>query len=976
MRIRLWFMLAVMGLCLAAVANGTNPDKSSNNNKKDLTRERRRSLDDPVTWLTMRRDGAVVRLYWWEQQDIPFWAILRSTSASMASPETLAVTSGLQWADSIPGTLGVRRYYQVVSLPLNPPPDSLATIIESFEGALSFSGIPGEDMDPNDWEQDASDTYTGSGHALRMFGNTWKSRTITPRQLDSNTVWELPAKINLVGDMAIFGLADSANWMRYLLWGSESPQAQVYLPVYQGWFDTLEWHAIRFAVGEDWHGRFGYYPRIRELHFINDNDPPGPTGELLFDDLRDITAIVPQDPRADFRFTVVSGPTEDSLRIQFNSFSYDPDSPFLSHRWTFGDGGSSLLEHPLHSFALEGRYTVTLTVSDDSGGTDWQTQTVVDSPVTQSDGLWMAFTGDIMLARGYENAGGIIETRGVEAIFDGVRDVLQNVDLASANLECPLTTAPVRHPTKGIAFKGRPENVAGLTSAGIDFVTLANNHTFDYLEAGMNETMAVLDSVGIVHTGSGANDLAARRTVFLSGGGLSLAMLAMSDRTGSYNNVQPFLDASRSRPGFAMWSRSAIEATVAEAGAFSDLTILNVHSGSEYAYEPQLTAGLDYALLDDDLDLSVVPDTTERLVRQYAIDNGADLVITHHPHIIQGFEVYNGKLIAHSLGNFVFDLNLAECLPSLILKTHLAAPRTVDQAIVLPVFIRDWIPQVCHGELAAALLNYESEKSRLLDTWLLRRPAADSAEIIWDTTAVFLAVSEQVDTLALQLQGAFQVSAPKRLPDRGYPTTIQALTPGNAEIRYGRPRIWYGNMEDEGSAAWDLNSSDEAYDTLSYRGARSIRLKRAQGNPSNIVNRLKLRVPVNPGLTYGSSVAMRTENATGATLTAQLFSGRSGGNPVAQTLVAPAINGTTPWLTYWSDLVLSGDSYYLDFRLNLDPAASGTGYAWFDDITLIEWQPWTAGSTTIPFPSDVAYIQVRTTSGTSAILRTTFRTLP
>jgi poly-gamma-glutamate capsule biosynthesis protein CapA/YwtB (metallophosphatase superfamily) len=895
----------------------------------------------------------------------------------MASPETLAVTSGLEWTDSIPSGFSIRRFYEVISLPLNPPPDSLATVIESFEGALVFSSIPGEDFDPTAWEQDASDTYTGSGHSLRLYGNTWKARAITPRALDSATVWELPAKLNSSADIAAFGIADSANWMRYLLWGRQSPQAQVYLPVYQGWFDSLEWIPIRLAVGADWHGRFGYYPRITELHFINDGDDPNPPGELLFDDLRDITATVARLPHADFRFVITSGPGADSLRVQYYSLAYDQDSPFLTHRWTFGDGLISTLTHPAHSYERHGRFTVTLTVQDDSGGTDWRSIAVIDSPVTPGAGLWLAFVGDVMLARGYENPGGIIETYGVEAIFDGIRPVIENVDIASANLECPLTTAPIRHPTKSIAFKGRPENVAGLVSAGFDFVTLANNHTFDYLEAGMNETMYVLDTAGIFHTGCGATDLIARRTLFLSGGGLSLAMLAFSNRTGSYNNVQPFLDAARSRPGFAMWDRSAIEATVAEAAAVSDMVILNVHSGDEYQYQPQLFDGMETALLDDDIALSVVPDTTERLVRQYAIENGADLVITHHPHIIQGLEVYNGKLIAHSLGNIVFDLNLSETLPSLILKTHLTAQGEFDQAVVLPAYIRDWIPQVAHGQLATSILNYESEMSRRLDTWLLRRSGTDSAEIVWDTTAIVLTTSQRSDTLVLNPpQDGYRISNPLRVPDSGYPVNVSVLSPAAAEVRVGRERLWFGNMEDEGAQPWDLNSGDEGYDTLSHEGTRSIRLRRTQGTPGNVITRLKLRLPINPGLSYSAVTWLQTDNATGATVTAQVYAARTGGNPVAQTLLNVALDGSHAWQEYWADVILPGNGYYLDFRLNLDQSASGTGYARFDDLAVIEWSAWTATTATIPFPSDPTYLQVRAPSGPVAIVQTTLRSLP
>ena len=108
-------------------------------------------------------------------------------------------------------------------------------------------------------------------------------------------------------------------------------------------------------------------------------------------------------------------------------------------------------------------------------------------------------------------------------------------------------------------------------------------------------------------------------------------------------------------------------------------------------------------------------------------------MINHHPHVIQGFEVYNGKLIAHSMGNYTFDLNYPECLPTVVLQTHFTADVGVDEAIIHPVYLDHWIPRPCTGELARQLLLYESELTYAFDTWLVRNPGEDSARIIWDT---------------------------------------------------------------------------------------------------------------------------------------------------------------------------------------------------------------------------------------------------
>jgi poly-gamma-glutamate capsule biosynthesis protein CapA/YwtB (metallophosphatase superfamily) len=938
---------------------------------KEASRLHVRLDEDSTVSLTIQLRDDGLRLDWRRSLGVPYWAVLRSSSVSMAPAETLAVTSDTFWVDSPAVFPATRAFFQVLPLPWQPPSDT-ARIIEDFEsGSLTLQSIAGEDNEPANWAVISSDSYNGSGHCLRLYGNTWKKEPIDPVSVESNTVWQVAMKLVRKGEIQAIGVADSVNWMRYIIWGSECPQAQVWLTTYQGWFGQDTWIPLYLPIGEDWQGRFGYLPRIRELHFVNDNDNTSPRGEVRFDEIRDVTGVLPYPPVADFRWTIISGAPPESVRVQFNSLSYDLDSPLLTQRWDFGDGLLSMLAHPQHDYLAHGRYTVTLTVTDDSNNVAWRSAAVTDSPVTQTRELWMAFSGDIMIGRGYENPGGIISTYGVDTIFSPTRSLIAPLDLASCNLECPLTTATTAHPTKGIVLKTHPENVAGITDAGFDFAALANNHIFDYLEAGLYQTLSVLDSAGVAHTGAGANDLLARRTCFLSRNGLSLAMLAFSDRTGSYNNVQPFLDAARSRPGFAMWNRSAIEATIPEASALADFVVLNVHSGSEYQYQPQLLAGLDVETLDEDLLLSVVPDTSERLVRKYAIDNGADLVITHHPHIIQGFEVYHGKLIAHSLGNFVFDLTMAETLPSLIVQVHFSTENGIDTAVVHPVYLDHWIPRPALGGLGRAILNYESEMSRRLDTWLVRSPDSGSARIVWDTTAAVRTGAEWTDTLQLTSSGGWWISQPWKMREDGYPVRVEVTGLSGAEVRVGRDLLWFGGMEDEGARPWNLNSSDEGYVTdVSHLGERSIRLRRATGAGDNVVTQLELRKPLDRTLAHSMVGWIQTQNATDAAIQAQFYSQRSGGSLLGQVDAGGTLDGDQPWTYMSSDLTIPGNTAFVDVRLSLYPPSSDTGYAWFDDLALVQWGDWQSAPASVPFPSDFTFLQVRTSSSeTVAIVR-------
>lgn len=919
------------------------------------------TLDDrSIAALTALIVDDDIQLNWLQLSETSFWAVLRDTVPGMTAPETLAVTSASSWTDVDAIAKYETRFYQVVPYPIEQPADP--TAIENFDtGLITLESIADEDDDPDDWELTNSDYYAGS-YALALYGDTWKKEAIAPRPVVYNTVWRIAVKLEDLGEVQAFGVADTAHWMRYVLWGSECPQADIWLTVYEGWFDDNEWVLVDLPIGEDWFGRFGYLPSITELHFINDND--NGSGRILFDEIIDVTEALPMEPVVDFQWSIRNHPSADSIRVNFFSLSYDPDSPFIEHLWNFGDGVISSATHPTHDYPRWGRYSITLTVTDDDNNASWQSHTFEDPPVETSRELRAAFTGDIMLARGYESS--IIPAHGVEYIFEPTLHLLEPLDFTSVNLESPLTTAAVRHPTKGIVFKGSPANVAGLVYSGVDYATLANNHIIDYMEAGMLETMTVLDTSGIMHSGADLNDVLARRPAFISRNGLSLAMLGFCNRHGSYLNDQPFLDAGRSRPGFANWHNSSIEATIPEAAAIADFVIVNVHSGDEYVTNPDKLGHPELDPWDPEIiTFSEVPDAQERLMRQYALDQGAALLINHHPHVIQGFEVYNGKLIAHSMGNYTFDLNYPECLPSVVLHTHFSAENGVDEAIVHPVFLDHWIPRPCTGELARQLLLYESKLSRDFDTWLVRDPGEDSARIIWDTTLVTRAGDDLSVTLPLTEKDGWYVSQAFRIPDSGYPVTADVDDLSDAEIRYGRDVLWYGNMEDEGATNWNLNSSYEGYNEDEFHsGTRSIRLNRPSSVTGNVMTNLPMRLNYDPAHAYSLGGWLKTENAIDASLEGELGSTRSSGL-LEQPIIGGRFSGTNDWTYVEDELPFYANAYFTNVRLSLFPAAEGMGYAWFDDVALIQWDDWQSAPVDAPFPSDITFIQIRTRASVS-----------
>ena len=317
-----------------------------------------------------------------------------------------------------------------------------------------------------------------------------------------------------------------------------------------------------------------------------------------------------------------------------------------------------------------------------------------------------------------------------------------SADITVANLEIPLSDQGYPHPSKSIIFRSAPENVSGLIYAGIDVVTLANNHILDYMEPAMIQTQNILSEAGIIYSGAGMNSYEAYLPAFKSVKGQTIAFIASSDRTGQYNNYQPYLNAGENKSGFAYMTPYYLKQQIQSVEDLADLIVVEMHAGSEYSYEP----GLDYDSYTplegftnlrtnpaSEIGFQMIPkdgmeaedyswrldrpQMWDRAIRHFAIDEGADIVIVHHPHIIQGVELYDGKLIAHSLGNFIFDLNYPETYPSMILNGEADESGFIAFSID-PVYIDDYLTLPAKGELGNYILDYISMRSKELNTYV------------------------------------------------------------------------------------------------------------------------------------------------------------------------------------------------------------------------------------------------------------------
>ena len=295
--------------------------------------------------------------------------------------------------------------------------------------------------------------------------------------------------------------------------------------------------------------------------------------------------------------------------------------------------------------------------------------------------------GDVMTDRVVKS---YINANGAGAVLRGIAPQLQKGDVAWVNLESPLSNLGSPEPGKDYVFEGPPSMVPALAAAGIDLVTLGNNHTVDYGQAALADTIKRLEKAGVQVVGAGLDDKDAwTAAIVKTSGGATIGFLAWSDV------LWPGYKAS-SKPGVAEGRtdiprmKRSIRALAKEV----DYVVVGYHWGIEYEHYPW------------------GPQTSEA---HAAIDAGADLVIGHHPHVLQGFETYKGRLIAYSLGDLVFD-HYSIATGQTVLVDAVLTPDGV-KATLVPVYVSSsGIPAVQKGSDATTILSLVRQYSKALDT--------------------------------------------------------------------------------------------------------------------------------------------------------------------------------------------------------------------------------------------------------------------
>lgn len=253
----------------------------------------------------------------------------------------------------------------------------------------------------------------------------------------------------------------------------------------------------------------------------------------------------------------------------------------------------------------------------------------------EEEAVTLLFTGDVLLSQYVLNN---YDRTGITGVLgEGLLEKMNNADIAIVNQEFPFSTRGVQAEDKQFTFRVNPSYVSVLKDMGVDMVTIANNHILDFGDEALLDSMDTLEEAGILYAGAGKDKERAMELQVMEVHGMKIGLLAASRVI-----PVPSWNIENHQPGvFCTYDPGLLLEEIEKAKENCDYLCVYVHWGIERNTTPE--------------------DYQKSMAKQY-IDAGADAVIGSHPHVLQGIEFYQGKPIFYSLGNFIFNQDIASTM--------------------------------------------------------------------------------------------------------------------------------------------------------------------------------------------------------------------------------------------------------------------------------------------------------------------------
>ena len=287
-----------------------------------------------------------------------------------------------------------------------------------------------------------------------------------------------------------------------------------------------------------------------------------------------------------------------------------------------------------------------------------------------NDDITMTMVGDIMMGRYVEE---VTDRHGFDYLFRYMKPYFEASDYVSGNYEHPALkkdTSRYEESNTEIHLNSNKDGIEAVKNAGFSVVSLANNHMLDFGEQGLEDTIDLFDKADMDFVGVGKNTPDAKNSIQYSEvNGVRVATLGFTDVYGKDNvpkNNKAGLLNSNPDVLFEMIGKAKDEKQ-----GNADLIVVNMHWGQEYATSAT---------------------GRQKELAKAVIDAGADIIIGHHPHVVQSFDTYKDGLIFYSLGNFIFDQGWTRTKDSAMVQYHLAEDGKAKVDVV-PLRIEEATPR-------------------------------------------------------------------------------------------------------------------------------------------------------------------------------------------------------------------------------------------------------------------------------------------
>ncbi len=530
-----------------------------------------------------------------------------------------------------------------------------------------------------------------------------------------------------------------------------------------------------------------------------------------------------------------------------------------------------------------------------------------------------------------------------EALLQTIKPYLEAADFASVNLETQvMSSKPEQSAPKSYVFFTPPEALGALKASGVDYVTIGNNHIYDYLAPGLESTIAALDASGLGWSGAGLTEAQSLQPYRVDLGGNRMSFLGFLGWEGNFTPNQ--VAQGGAKGGAAFGSSANISQAVRTEVEQGFLPVVQYHGSLEYSDEPTLV--------------------TESRLKQ-SIDEGAVIAIGHHPHIVQGFEIYQGKLIAYSMGNFMFDQFHYTTKRSYLLYVWMDGD-ILHRAEVMPLRIKGYVPMPATDTFRQMTLQRVNELSGRRG--LVLQASGGNAVISPDQPGSRAAPSR---ALIVPAEESLAKSTIWRINQAGWNHPVEniAMEPAAPEkVRLGQNLLPMGHLEshylyDAPDRSWIADGSQTIVareDAPSGKNVMQLAVPAGQG--AGIIGMRTFEYTFEPGTPSSFVVSARTEAPAVVTAYQQWRKKEENRIEALETAELRPIGRLELVPGDWQELRFDFDSERvsaISYRIVLqvtpqDPSTDH--YTWFDDIALIEWlsPPLAAGEVPRHIPRKLA----------------------